>query len=170
MTNAPQPTPVASAVAAATPQQFNIAELGLIGEAENPVELAIVHPKTRVPVGLYIGLVGKDSEAYRALARKLQNKRFVELRKTRTLTMTAEQNEEETIRLLGATVRYWKSTIFENGKPTNEFSPTFFNGKDYLDCNVKNVEWVLRNCPEIREQVEDFIDDRGNFLTGSSET
>lgn len=165
----------ASQPAAAAPPsstQYNLADLGLVGEAETPVTLDVLHPKSKAEVGLYIDLVGKDSEAYRALARKLQNKRFAELRKTRSLTMTAEQNEEETVRLLGATVRSWRSRLFKvvAGKqvPTEEFSPTFYNGKEYLECNVKNVEWVLRNCPEIREQVEDFIDDRTNFLKGSS--
>lgn len=156
------------------PHLFNIATLGLISEAEQPVALSIVHPQSKAEVGIYIDLVGKDSEAYRALNRKLQNKRFVELRKSRTLTMTAEQNEEETIRLLAACVRTWRSREFEivDGKPvpTERLNTTFFNGTEYLECNVKNVEWVLRNCPEVREQVEDFIQDRTNFLKGSSQS
>lgn len=156
---------------------YDISQLGTIGAAESPVEMEIMNPKTKGPSGAFITLVGKDSEAYRELARKFNNKRFAEMRKTRTLTMTAEQNEEETIRLLGACVRSWRSRVYERAEggrlvPTERFKPIFFAGtvKGELDCNVQNVEWTLRNVPEIREQVEDFIQDRTNFLTGSSPT
>lgn len=171
--NAPtQSSTVASAVAEAMP--FDITQFGTIDAAETPVEMEFMNPLTKVGSGVFITLVGKDSDAYRALARKLQNKRFVELRKTRTLTMTAEQNEAETVRLLGACVRSWRSRLYERNeegklKATENFTATFYDGKNkrHLECNQANVEWVFANVPEIREQVEDFIQDRTNFLSAS---
>lgn len=150
------------------------AEFGTIEAAETPVEMAVQHPKTKKDSGVYITLVGKDSDAYRALSRKLNNKRFGELKKTKTLTMTAEQNEEENLRLLSACVRSWRSRVFERrGEKlvaTDNFQPIFFAAeKGKMECNILNVKWVFENVPEIREQVEDFIQDRTNFLTGSSQ-
>lgn len=176
MTNASQPValPVDEPVSA---EQVFIdigQEFGTLESAESPVEMEVQHPVTKKPSGVLITLVGKDSDAYRALNRKLNNKKFGELKKTKTLTMTAEQNEEENLRLLSACIRSWRSRVFkrdDHGKlvPTEAFEPIFFaKAKGKMECNMVNVKWVFENVPEIREQVEDFIQDRTNFLTGSS--
>jgi hypothetical protein len=153
---------------------FDIAELGTIDNAEVPVTFEVQHPKTKVGAGVFITLVGRDSDAYRALNRKMLNKRFGEMRKSKTLNMTAEQNEEENIRLLAATIRGWASAVHvkkgDKWARTEETKPVFYAPqKGEMDCNLDNVKWVLANIPEIREQVEDFLQDRTNFLQGSSQ-
>jgi hypothetical protein len=153
---------------------FDISELGTIDQAEVPVEFEVQHPKTKVGSGVFITLVGKDSDAYRALNRKMLNKRFGEMKKNRALNMTAEQNEEENIRLLSATIRTWRTRVHkrvgDKWLPTEEFKPVFYaKQRGEMECNIENVKWVLANVPEIREQVEDFIQDRTNFLTGSTQ-
>ena len=173
---ASEPVPVQESVAPAEVfEQPDIADtLGTRDQAEIPVEMEMVFSGTTQGAGIFVTLVGKDSEAYAALNRKLQNRRFHELKKTRTLNMTAEQNEAENIRLLAACVRSWRSRLYRrvDGKlvPSDQFSPTYKLKGEQLECNIKNVERVLTESPEAREQIEDFIDQRQNFLKGSSPT
>jgi len=115
-------------------------------------ELTLRHPATGED--LYDGdnpvtvtLLGKDSKEYRQAVARTANSR---LRNRKV--QTVEQAQQDGIDLLSAVTLGWQG-ITENGEP--------------LECTQHEVKRVYREYAWIREQVDEFVDDRSNFLTSA---
>lgn len=152
---------------------YDIAQLGTAEDAERPIDMEIASNRDGQGTGVFVRLIGKDSAQYRKLNRHLQNRRLDELSRTRKLKMTAEQNEAETLRLLVECVLGWKSRLYERVDGVlvplqpEQFAETYNLRGEELPFSKENVKRVFTVVPEIREQVEDFLADRANFVQGS---
>jgi len=101
--------------------------------------------ETSEPMDVHIKLAGSDSDAYKKELRRQQDKAI----KKGIKNKTAEQFDNEGISLLVACTLDWKN-IEING--------------DVLECTPENARWIYKNAPMIREQVDEFVGDRSNFL------
>lgn len=152
---------------------FDAASLGTSKDAEKPVWFEIANNRDGSPTGLQFQLVGKDSKEYRALNRKLQNKRLDTLAKTRKLKMTAEENEAETLMLLVACVKSFRSRLMKRVDGVlvplepEQFEATINIEGEKLPYTHENVKRTFTTVPEIKEQIEDFLADRVNFIQES---
>lgn len=129
---------------------MDLTELNI--SAAGSSELVLRHPATGEDLKdgdnpVTIVLLGKDSKEYRAAVAKTANSR---LRNRKV--QTVEQAQQDGIDLLAAVTVGW-SGIAENGEP--------------LECTEKEVKRVYREYAWIREQVDEFVDDRANFLTSA---
>lgn len=100
-----------------------------------------------------ISLVGVDSENYQAAARASQNRRLAKINPRKVRQVTAEEMENDALEILVACTIAWEGIGW---------------GKEDLKCTPENVRKVYANVPFIREQVDEFINDRSNFLGNSS--
>ena len=124
---------------------MDLKNLNVTEKAEEGSWCELEHPVTGETLDIRIKLAGIDSKTYREAARKQINKRLKKgLRK-----ISVEDTEQEEIELLAACTLDWENVEYE--------------GKE-LECNPENVKFVYKEFPWIREQVDAFIADRGNYL------
>lgn len=125
------------------------AEEGAELQLRSPVDDSILRDeKTKDPVT--ITLFGTDSKEYMKVTHSIQNRRLGKrLGKGGRAKLTAEEFEVEALELLVASTKAWKHIVVDGQE---------------LDCSEKNVRMVYQRFPWIREQVDEFIADRSNFL------
>ena len=107
----------------------------------------LTHDKTGEPIT--ISIVGMDSDQFRARHRAIINRRLNAGKKAK---VTAEEIETESIGTIAACVTGWAGVNLD--------------GAD-LTFTIDNVKALLARLPFIREQLDEAIADRANFLKGS---
>lgn len=121
------------------------------------VPVSILHPVTRLETGITVTVIGTDSETCKKIQRKQLNRRLELQAKTRNnkLSMTAEELEKEALDVLVACVVAWH---------TGERPEIEMNEGEWLPCTPENVKRVLTELPWLKEQLDQEIGDRANFL------
>ena len=117
-------------------------------EALDTAVVTINHPGTGEPTSIKITVASMDSEKYKQISMKVQNEQLKYAMKNRGKT-TAERIASNSLEILvGATVS-WEG-LAEGDKP--------------LPCTPENVRKVYTDLPFIKEQVDEFLGDRRNFI------
>ena len=124
---------------------MDLTQFDVVSPANEGVWMNLEHPVTGEPLEVKIKLAGVDSDYYKKELRRQQNKRF----KKGFRKMNAEELESETIELLVACTLDWEGVELEG---------------QTLECNPENVRKIYKQFPWIKEQVDNFINDRANFL------
>ena len=119
--------------------QFDLADLS---PAADTVEVEVFDPRTRRGTGIFITVARKK-------LREQINRRFKQMGRRIAVQMTAEENEAEALELLVHVTTAWRNVTFKGVA---------------LDLNDANARMLYEQVPVIREQVEDAINDRGNFM------
>lgn len=134
-----------------------LAELSTKTTAEQGAEITICHPKTNLPLDITITVCGSDSETFRKISRKQLNRRLEQSNKARgrQVQMTAEELEAEALDVLVACTKSWAT----GSRPEIELEPG-----EWLPCTPENVRKVYEELPWLREQIDQAIGDRSNFL------
>lgn len=136
---------------------IDLASLSAKEACEKGFELELRHPVTNEPLGVFIGVVGSESEAFQQHVRKKANERlrkqFTAQRKGGDDAPTIEQAESDAIDLLVACTTSWRT----GDEPTIKHS-----GKS-LEFNETNVRFLYAE-RWIRAQVDEAVGDLGNFL------
>lgn len=138
----------------------DFAALGL--DVEQPARMTIMHPVTEAPLrdhegnAAYIDVYSSDSDRQRKHERTITNRRFRQMQGMR-VKMTAEQREEEALDLLAALTAGWRLLALDGSALDIPFSPEAARS---LYANPATA-WL-------REQVNEFAADRGNFSRASS--
>lgn len=132
-------------------------ELNTQEKAEKGIEIEILHPKTNVPLGIFITVLGTDSETYRQISRKNQNRRLESVRRGRPSTQSAEEIELEAINTMAACTVSWRT----GDVPKLELEP-----KKMFECNFENAKKLYSDpgFTWLRDQVNQEGGDRANFL------
>lgn len=125
--------------------QFETGTEGEWLEVLHPVNGQIIRDDEGDP--MRIKLVGKDSKEYRKAQRAITERRLKS--RSKANRFDADSLEQEAIDLLVACTLEWEG-FAEDGKEL-EFKPV-------------NVRKVYSAHPWIKEQVDEFVDDRGNFM------
>lgn len=105
----------------------------------------IYHPITNEPLDIQIKLAGADSDVYKKAINKQIEKRL----KKSAVNRTLEQEEKEEIEILTACTLDWKNVEYEGR---------------VLECNPENIKFIYSQFIWLREQVDNFINDRKNYI------
>lgn len=134
-----------------------LAELSTKTTAEQGAAITIYHPKTNLPLDITITVCGSDSETFRKISRKQLNRRLEQSSKARNrqVQMTAEELEAEALDVLVACTKGWAT----GARPEIELNPG-----EWLPCTPEHVRTVYEELPWLREQIDQAIGDRSNFL------
>lgn len=116
--------------------------------ANDGVWMRVVNIATGEDTDIEILLAGVDSEQFRDAKRDFENKRRAKLEHGSGLPTTQELEKARLAMLVACTLD-WRNLELE-GKP--------------VACNKVSVHHVYRNFEWLREQVDNFIADRRNFL------
>jgi hypothetical protein len=131
-------------------KHFDLTSLDTSEAAETGAVLEVLHPTENTPLGIKITLAGADSDIYRKTVNKNVNKRVQRMKPGQSLPFTAEEQEESGLNLLAVCTLAWEGIVVEG---------------DALPCNKENAKMVYQRFPWIKEQVDQFIGDRANFLS-----
>lgn len=153
--------------------EFDLAALDTSAASDAGVNIPIVHPITKEPVGINIKILGKHSTTFRELVRERINKRVKEesmaaKRGKQLDPKTAEEVEREALEMLVACTVDWETEVFhiddKGNRVIDEVKPTIlFNGERY-PFNAKNGLLIYSKMLVIREQVDEAIGDLENFI------
>lgn len=126
---------------------MDLAQYDITEKAERGADLVLAHPVTGEPLDAVITLVGHDSAAYRNKLRDFAQQQISKGKGKPKLDLDA--SEKQAAELLAACTIGW-SNIDEGGKAIP------FSREACID--------VYRKYRWIREQVDAFVGDRGNFF------
>lgn len=164
-------------VAASEPEEtieaaadFDLASLDTVAASDKGADIVIVHPVNKEPIGIFVTVLGKHSEAFRELVKERSDKRIREealnaRRGKFGKIKTAEEYEFEAIEMLCAcTIGWGKCTVGKDGEIIEKTSDTFLFNSEQLPWNVKNGKAVYGRLIWLRQQVDDAIGDLENFM------
>ncbi|NCD13584.1 MAG: hypothetical protein EOL93_13665 [Epsilonproteobacteria bacterium] len=109
------------------------------------VWMEIEDPTNGEPLGMHLKLMGEDSEIYQKHLRKHRDKHL----KKRTKNLKWDSFEAERTELLVACTVEWKNITYKG---------------EQVEFTKENVRWLYSTYRGIRDQVDEFIADRANFL------
>ena len=134
----------------------DLAALDTIKGSNAGFEVSIYNPSTNEDLGLFITVLGKDSDEFQRVSRAQQKKRMAKLTKGgfRNPSVPVEEIEQDSIALLAACTKSW----MQDGKPTITMD------KKELEFSVDNAIALYERFPWIKEQVDVAIGDRANFI------
>lgn len=128
---------------------MDLAQLDSIKGADAGFELRLKNPKTGEPLPMTITLLGADSRVYQDAQRKQNRRRLLEAQQSRRMTLTPDAIEADALELLVAVTQAWSQCTFAG---------------QAKECNPANARWLYTQFPWIREQVDQAVGDRANFL------
>lgn len=132
---------------------------GMALPVDKPARMTIVHPINRQPLRdkdgneAYIELYSGDSDAARKHERSVARRR---LAMRGRLKLTPEEIEAEGVELLSAITAGWRLAALDGSPLDVPFTPD--NARELYSDNA--MSWL-------REQVNEFTADRGNFSAAS---
>jgi len=140
------------------PKQSNVIDLASIDtiKASNAgAEIELRHPVTNAPLGVFITVLGKDSDAYREFQRHkfndyLRNEAMAKARGKQPTAKSAEDYEDDMLTLLVSCTKGWRNVVF------NAVT---------LPFTAENVRRIYKSSPYVRDQINDAVGDLGNFVT-----
>lgn len=145
MTTAPQ-TPTA-----------DLSALDTVAACNKPHEFELVHPVSRVGLGLFWSVVGKDSDVYRSRVRAMVDENLRRSNAGLPGDTSLSKIEAKNIDSLTAASTGWRG-------PKGD-GIVSLNGND-LKFSTESVRKVLTDLPALREQVQAAVNDLGNFMPG----
>lgn len=134
----------------------DLSALDTIAACNVPKEIELVHPVSRVGLGIFFSVVGKDSDAYRSRIRAMADENLRRANAGLPGDTSLSKLEAKNIDTLVAAITGWRGE-----KP----GVVTLNGKE-LAFSADNVREVLTKLPAAREQVQGAVNDLGNFMSG----
>ena len=139
---------------------MDISKLDVVKQANEGFELQLQDPETNANLGIFITVLGHDSEEYTKLQGR-QNKRrtarMFNAGRFKPGAISDEEIKQDTIELLAACTKAWR----DEGE---KLSAAIKVGGAEMECTHENVVQVYTAYPWIKEQVDAAVGDRANFI------
>lgn len=135
-------------------QGFDFSALPTVEAANKGAEIELRHPTTMEPLGAFVTVLGKDSDAFRALIRRnanaaAQRAHMARKRGKDPEPLTAEEVEARALDAVVTCVTGWRG-VLKNGSP--------------LEFTEANLRGFLSDYPWLMGQIDEAIGDLGNFI------
>lgn len=147
------------------PPGFDFDSLDLAVASETPFEFELVHPESKQGLGVFVSVIGSESETFQAYIRREANaqrlKNFQRQRKGGDdKPTTIEEEEAALIEALAVCVKGWRTVINGESKPVIVWA-----GVELPFGRELAVKWLAK-FKFIRAQVNEATGDLGNFIKG----
>jgi len=136
-----------------TKNAFDLSSIDTIAACNKPVDIEIEHPVSREKLGVFIQVVGKDSDIYRDRIRALANENMARdafnARRGKQEVPDIAKMEAKNIDVLVAATVGWKGVVLNS---------------EELAFSAENARKVYQQILPVREQVTEAINDLENFM------
>jgi hypothetical protein len=129
---------------------FDLAAIDTVAACNKPFELEIIHPVTGNGLGVFISIVGKDSDVYRKRIKALADESITRNARGKGMKLV-DKIEEDNIAALVAVTTGWRNVVLD-GKA--------------LEFNPGNARTLYTRILPIREQVQEAVNNIENFMPG----
>jgi hypothetical protein len=133
---------------------FDLGSIDTIEACNKAAEIEIKHPVTGAPTGVFISVLGKDSDAYRSIIRGMADESLKRQAMNKSADTSLDKLESRNIEALVAVTTGWRT----NDEPTVTVNGT------KLDFTAANVRKVYTTLLPVREQVTEAINSLENFM------
>lgn len=135
---------------------IDLAALDTVKGSNIGFEVSIYNPATNEDLGLFITVLGKDSDEFQKVSRSQQKRRMEKMSKGgfRNTNIPIESVEADGIQLLAAVTKSWRQ---------GEKQTVTVDGEE-LACTKENAVAVYERFPWIKEQIDAAVGDRANFI------
>ena len=134
---------------------FDLGSLDTTDACNKPFEVEIKHPVTGAPTGVFISVLGRDSDAYRAIVRGMADEDLKrQAMGKRDTNASLDKLEKKNLEALVAVTMGWRT-----GK-----EPTVTVKGEKLDFSTPNVRKVYAELLPVRDQVSEAINNLENFM------
>lgn len=139
---------------------FDLKSLDTKSGANEGFELEIVHPATLEGTGLFITVLGEDSDTYRKHSNEQQRRRLKKTvqRGVGAVDISVEDLDADALTLLSACTKSWRM---------KDSDKVLYEGKEF-PCNAANAQRLYEDLPAVRAQVDQAIRNRANFTARSA--
>ena len=132
-------------------EAFDLSSIDTIAACNKSVEIEITHPATGLGTGVFISVVGKDSDIYRSRIKAMANEILQREASGRKKVDTIDALEAKNLGPLIAATIAWRNVVLDGEK---------------LDCTPENARKIYNRILPVREQVQEAVNDISNFMTG----
>jgi len=137
--------------------------LDLATASEKPFELELKHPQTSNGLGVFVSVIGSESNTFQTYLRREANAaRLRNFERTRKgdgdKPMTVEEEEKAMVGALAVCLTGWRTVKDGKSVPT-----VTWGGKEYEFTQEAAVEW-LRKFKWVRGQINEATGDLANFI------
>lgn len=145
--------------------------LDVVPGANAGFEFELVDPSSGDGTGMFITVLGVDSDEYRKRVDAVQQARAQKLFRggqfrPNAISTPAEDRAKE-IEIQAATTKSWRTvTPGEPGEDSTVVPTLNFRGKDY-DCTPENAKLLYAGIPPMFEQAQQQARNRANFVKGA---
>lgn len=143
-------------------QAFDFDALDLARETNNPVEIEIVHPATEKGLGVFVSVVGAESEKFqtymRAEVNKARQDAYLKRNRKADAPVPFEEEEATITRAIAACITAWRTVV--DGKS----EPAIFNKGERIEFSEAAALKWLTQYPWVRKQINDATADLLNFI------
>ena len=126
----------------------DLSSLDVVKSSNEGAEFELVHPVTGKGLGIFISVLGNDSDTYRH-AVEVRAQRTLRKSKKQRQQISLEEAENQAIEILAACTIGWTGLV-ENGKE--------------IPFSESNARALYKKYPWMKDQVDAAIGDRALFL------
>jgi hypothetical protein len=142
---------------------MDLASLNTTAACDKGTEIELVHPVTKAPLGIFWGIVGRDSTIFQEHVRQqidedMRRAAMAKKRGKEPELLTTAKREARGLSLLVACSTGWRTVEKDSEKKT-----LTFEGRE-LEFTETNAATVLEKLSWIREQIDEGIADLENFM------
>lgn len=132
-------------------EAFDLSSIDTVAACNKSFELEITHPATGLGTGVFISVVGKDSDIYRSRVKAFANEAIQREATGRKKVDTIDALEAKNIGALVAATVGWRNVVLDG---------------EALDFNAENARRIYTRIIPVRDQVQEAVNDVSNFMTG----
>jgi hypothetical protein len=150
-------------------QPTDLGDLDTVAASDKGAEIELMHPATKEPTGIFIGLLGKHSTVFQSIVNERTNQRLKDeaLRAKRNKDfepVTAEKVIDRAVELLAACSTHWRTVTKDSSGKVVEEAPSITLRGEVLPFNANNAIRIYKAMPWVREQVDAGVGDLENFM------
>lgn len=136
------------------PKSFDLSTLDTVAASNAGTDIELFHPATNEDLGITITVLGRDSAEFKRVQTEQSRRRMSKMQKSGSYKATAipaSEMEQDSIDLLASCTKGWKNLAYQ--------------GAD-LPFSFDNAVMIYAAMPWIREQIDQAVSDRANFIKG----
>jgi hypothetical protein len=139
---------------------MDLEKLNTVAGAQAGFEMELLHPGKHSSTGIFIKVLGRDSEEFRRFQNAQSRSRVDKAQRLNAtrINISLEGLEKETIELLAVCTVSWRTVEGVDEKPVVKIKG------EALECSKENAVRLYTEYPWVREQVDAAVMDRANFL------